>query len=220
MEWFQNYQITPAVQSGLKRANQRIVQLTKSFGSNSSIYKQNVGKFFKGPYSKYLSTSKSGNVKFNVRAVNQAIRTGSVTRSEINRFLSEAAGIMIQEDGSIKEVKGGGIDTKSEIIRRTEKKLEKWGEDPSDYSKKQLENIAETLAEFSENFQTAYTEFIARYGEETARTDETIQQLYGDYRQHKLTYRDLQNIKDKMDSYFKQTANEATQFEEDNSNEL
>ena len=104
--------------------------------------------------------------------------------------------------------------------KRTEKKLERWGEDPGDKTKKEIRDITEQLAEFSENFQTSYETYMARYGEAEARNDSTIQQLYGDFRNKRLTYRQLEEIKNKMDSRIKESKNEALNFESENKGEL
>ena len=61
---------------------------------------------------------------------------------------------------------------------------------------------------------------MAKFGEAEARKDSTIQLLYGEYRNKRLTYRQLEEIKNKMDSYIASAASEAVTFEEENTNEL
>lgn len=241
--WYQNPQITNYVQSTLKRSNQRIAQLTKTFGEDSATWRQEVGKFKKKGYSQWMSVSeggkkigragkqgketKGGNVKFDVRKINQAIRSGSVSRSEINRFLADAAGILIQPDGSIKELKravdvngktkyidDGGIPSTSQILRKTEKKLERMGEDPAEKSRKELLDITKTLAEFSENFDTTYDAFINKYGEEEGKKDPVISQLWGE-REKRLSYSKLQEIRKKMEAMLLEAASDAISFEVD-----
>ena len=140
--------------------------------------------------------------------------------AKVNRLLAEIAGIKIDDEGNIKELKGGGVPSVSELDKRTEKKMERWGEDPGDLTKKEIRDITEQLAEFSENFQTSYNTYMARFGEAEARKDSTIQMLYGDYRQKRLTYRQLEEIKNKMDSRIKESKNEALNFESENEGEL
>lgn len=210
---------TTQITSALKRANQRIAQLGKTFGKTSSVYKQEAGKFQKGAYKNYVSVSSSGNIKFDIRAINKLIRSDG-NPSEIDRILAEFAGIKVNPDGEVVPVKGGGVPTLTELEKRTRKKLERWGEDPYDYNKKQLQGITEKLAEFSENFQTSYETYMAKFGEAEARKDSTIQLLYGEYRNKRLTYRQLEEIKNKMESYIQGAASEAVAFEEDNTNEL
>ena len=206
---------TTQITSALKRANQRIAQISKTYGRNSSVYKQEAGKFLKGAYQPYISTSKSGNIKFDIRSINKLIRSQGDT-SQVQRMLADIAGIKFDKEGDIKEIKGGGVPTVSELTKRTEKKLERWGEDPGEYTKKELHKITETLAEFSENFQTAYNEYISKYGEAEARKDTTIQTLYGDFRNKRLTYRELENIKARMEEMNAAARDEALQFEKDN----
>ena len=207
------------ITSVLKRANQRIAQLGKTYGRTSSVYKQEAGKFQKGAYKNYVSISKSGNIKFDIRAINKLIRSDS-NPSEVNRVIAEFAGIKFTPDGEMKEIKGAGVPTLKELEKRTTKKLERWGEDPGEYSKKELQGITERLAEFSENFQTSYETYMAKFGEAEARKDSTIQLLYGEYRNKRLTYRQLEEIKNKMDGYISGAASEAVAFEEENTNEL
>ena len=207
----QSTQITSAI----KRANQRIAQLSKTYGSNSSVYKQEAGKFLKGAYKPFIGTSKSGNIKFDIRAINKLIRSQG-NSSQVQRMLAEITGIKFDSEGDIKEIKGAGVPTVSELNKRTEKKLERWGEDPGDYSKKELQNITEQLAEFSENFQTAYNEYIANFGESEARKDTTIQTLYGEFRNKRLSYRDLEQIKKRMEEANAAARSEALEFEKEN----
>lgn len=206
---------TQQITSALKRANQRIAQLSKTYGRNSSIYKQEAGKFLKGSYKPYISTSASGNIKFDIRSINKLIRSQGDT-SQVQRMIAEMTGIKFDSEGNAKQIKGGGVPTVSELTKRTEKKLERWGEDPGEYSKKELQAITETLAEFSENFQTAYNEYIANYGESEARKDTTIQTLYGDFRNKRLTYREMEQIKKRMEEMNALAKGQALEFEEDN----
>lgn len=207
---------TTQITSAIKRANQRIAQLSKTYGQNSSVYKQEAGKFLKGAYKPFVGTSKSGNIKFDIREINKLIRSQGNT-SQVQRMIAEIAGIKFDQEGDIKEIKGAGVPTVSELTKRTEKKLERWGEDPGDYSKKELQNITEQLAEFSENFQTAYNEYIANFGESEARKDTTIQTLYGEFRNKRLTYGELEQIKKRMEDANAAARSEALEFEKENS---
>lgn len=225
---------TQQISSAIKRANQRINQISSTYGKNSSVYKQEVGKFLKGAYKPFVSMTsgqargrnvakaKAGkyqapesHLAFNTREIMKLVRSQGDT-SQVQRMLAEIAGLKFDSEGNLKEVKGGGIPTVSELTKRTEKKLERWGEDPGEYSKKEIQKITETLAEFSENFQTAYNEYIKTYGEEEARKDATIQQLYGDFRDRRLTYRELEAIKGRMDEMNARAQEEALEFENDN----
>lgn len=210
---------TQQITSALKRANQRIAQLGKTYGRNSSVYKQEAGKYLKGAYKDYVSFSKSGNVKFDIRPIMKLVRSNEPT-GKIERIIAEFTGLKFDEEGNAKQIKGGGVPTLTDLEKRTRKKLEKWGENPYDYTKTQLQSITEELAEFSENFQTSYEIFMAKYGEAEARKDSTIQLLYGDYRNKRLSYRQLEEIKNKMDNYIANANAEALSFEEENTSEL
>ena len=225
---------TQQISAAIKRANQRINQLSKTYGKNSSVYKQEVGKFLKGSYKPFVSMTsgqargrnvakaKAGkyqapesHLAFNTKEIMKLVRSQGDT-SQVQRMLADIAGIKFDKEGDIKEIKGAGVPTVSELTKRTEKKLERWGEDPGEYTKKELQKITETLAEFSENFQTAYNEYISKYGEAEARKDTTIQTLYGDFRNKRLTYRELENIKARMEEMNAAARDEALQFEKDN----
>ena len=218
------------IRSAIKRANQRIAQLGKTYGRNSSVYKQEAGKFLKGAYKDFITESvggvkhgrnisTGGNIKFNTRAIMKLVKEEG-SSSRVNRFLAEIAGIKIDEEGGVKEVKGGGVPTLSELDKRTEKKLERWGEDPGEKTKKEIRSITEELAEFSENFQTSYETYMAKYGEAEAMEDSTISLLYSENRDKRLTYRQLEDIKNKMEAKIREASNEAIEFEEENTNEL
>ena len=78
------------------------------------------------------------------------------------------------------------------------------------------------MYEFQENFQTTYETYIAKFGEAEARKDSTIRVLYGEFRGSKkrLTYDELYSIKEKMQTYINEAANDALKFEEENTEEL
>ena len=214
MSSYNQLQITQ-ITSAIKRANQRIAQLAKTYGRNSSVYKQEAGKFLKGSYKPFVGVSKSGNIKFDIRAINKLIRSQGNT-SQVQRMIAEIAGMKFDTEGNPKQIKGAGVPTVSELTKRTEKKLKRWGEDPGDYSKKELQGITEQLAQFSESFQTAYNEYIANFGESKARKDSTIKTLYGEFRSKRLTYRELEQIKQRMEEANKAAASDALKFEKDN----
>ena len=206
---------TTQITSAIKRANQRIAQIGTTFGKNSSTYKQEAGKFLKGAYKPFVGTSKSGNIKFDIRAINKVIRSQG-NSSQVQRMIAEIAGIKFDAEGDIKEIKGAGIPTTTELVKRTEKKLERRGEDPKDYTRKELIQKTEEYAQFSENFQTAYNEYIANFGESEARKDTTIQVLYGDFRDRRLKDDEMKRILARFNEMNVKAKQEALAFEEDN----
>ena len=212
------------ITSALKRANQRIAQISKTYGRGSSVYKQEAGKFLKGSYAPYVGVSKSGNIKFDIRAINKLIRSQGDS-SEVQRLLAETAGIKFDAEGNMKELKGGGVSTLARIQRRTEKRLERLGEDPGDYTKAELRRKAEELAKFSENFQTSYDTFIAKYGEDKARKNPIISKLYKSGRKGKkkgkrLTYDVLTDIREEMEKLIQESQADGLKFEKDNEGEV
>ena len=245
------YQLSPQqiqeISSAIKRANQRMSQIGKTYGYNSSVYKQEVGKFEKGAFSQFtrktaakargrnVAKAAKGEYKppeshlaFDTKAIMKLVREEGAT-SRVNTILSELAGVKITGNFTeanelgvdlkldLKEVKGGGVPTLTKLDKRTEKKLESWGEDPGDYSKKELRSLTERLAEFSENFQTSYNNYIAKFGEESARQDPVVKVMYGEFRGGKrLTYSELGAIKERMDEMIGEAKSQALSFEADN----
>ena len=240
------------ISNAIKKANTRITQLGKTYKFDSSIYKQEVGKFEKGAYKDFtryttpkprgrnVQKAKEGkwkapesHIAFDTRAIMNLVKKEGPT-SQVNRILAEIAGIKVvpksvkgsPEEGwevidvDIKDVKGGGIPTTKEVDKRITKRLEKLGEDWTQMSTSQIRHKGEVLYEFSENFQTTYETYIAKFGEEEARKDTVIQRLYGDFRDKQLKYPELEAIKQRMEDYINAAANEALGFENDNTNEL
>ena len=227
--------------------NQRMSQIGKTYGYESSVYKQEVGKFEKGAFSQFtrktaakargrnVAKAAEGKYKppeshlaFDTKSIMKLVREEGAT-SRVNTILSELAGVKItgnfteaNEPGvelklNIKELKGGGVPTISKLDKRTEKKLERWGEDPGDYSKKDLRALTEKLAQFSENFQSSYDDYIAKFGEDSARKDPIIKVMYGEFRGGKrLTYSELGAIKERMDEMVGEAKSQALSFEADN----
>ena len=198
MFWYQNPLLRPYIQSELKKTNQRIAQIGKTYGKTSSTYKHAIAAFQKGPLSEFLGTSASGNVKLDIRKIQKAIHSGQLNRSEANELLARAAGLRIDENGDIDHIKvrkkgkdgkthevdqGGDIKTVSEIRERTKKKMiNTYGEDPRDYTTKEIDEFGEALEEFSDTFQTAYNEAIAAVGESALKDDPVTAKLWGENR--------------------------------------
>ncbi len=244
------------IRNALKRANERIAAIGREYGTDSSTYKQEAGKFEKGAYQDYVtkskagkkfyrkdpetgerylySESKGGNIKFDIKKIMKLIDDEG-NSSKVNAILSESAGIKLyrdpikdkegniiayQEDIKMKDLKGGGIPTMAKLDKRIEKKLMRMGEDPGDYTKKELRAEGEKFAKFSENFQTSYDSYIAKFGEAEARKDSTVQLLYGDFRDRRLTRAEMDTIKSRMDERIAEAAGEALTFESDNEGDL
>ena len=218
MVWYNNPLIRPYVQSELKKINQRIAQIAKTYGQDSYTYKNAIAAFQKGPLSEFTSTSRSGNFTLDIRKIQKAIHSGSLNRSEANELLMRAAGIRINENGEVEKVGEGGIETVTEIRKKGKKKLENtFGEDSRDYTTKELDKFIEELNEFSASFQTAYNEAIKEVGTEKVYSDPVTGQLWGENRpsDHPLSYRQLTEIKKRLDELRKEGVDIVTGLEEE-----
>ena len=234
--WFNNPLLTTVTQMALKKANQRIVSLAKHYGTNSSIFKREVGMIFGGPMSQYADTSKSGFPKINIRKINQALRGGKLSLTEANQILTHFAGLKVDEDGNTKEIKKGGIKTIQQVRKDVKKRLAGLGEDYKDVledmeeapgesisDNEKLDRLAEELAEFSENFQTAYDTAMARVKSVSDIKNNPITgKLWSENRggKKKLTYRELIEIKKELGRLALDARNKATMFENANTTEV
>lgn len=234
--WFNNPLLTTVTQMALKKANQRIVALAKHYGTNSSIFKREVGMIFGGPMSQYADTSKSGFPKINIRKINQALRGGKLSLTEANQILTHFAGLKVDEDGNTKEIKKGGIKTIQQVRKDVKKRLAGLGEDYKDVledmeeapgekisDNEKLDRLAEELAEFSENFQTAYDTAMARVKSVSDIKNNSITgKLWSENRggKKKLTYRELIEIKKELGRLALDAISKATSFENANTTEV
>ena len=245
--FFNNPILTTITQMALKKANQRIVALAKHYGTNSSIFKREVGMIFGGPMSQYADTSKSGFPKINIRKINQALRGGKLSLTEANQILTHFAGVKINEVTvedkrtgklsiihEVKEIKKGGIKTVQQVRSDTKKRLASMGEDYKDVlddmeepnenlsDNQKLDRLAEELAEFSENFQTAYDTATQRIKNiATIKNNPITGKLWGDNRgNRRLTYKEMIEIKKELNRLSKEAKEKATSFENKNGKEV
>ena len=216
--WYQNPMLRTILQMTLKKSNQRIVQLSKTYGPNSSLFKQATAVLQKSGVSQFVSQSKSGNIKVDIRKINRLIASGKANRNELNQVLAQIAGVKIDENGDIKELTNQGIKTVSQIRKDTKKKLANMGEDPKEMTDKEVDRIAEKLAAFSEAFDTAYNVAISRLGEKKLSTDPITKKLWGSNRVRKgrLTYRELEEIMDRLQEMIQKSKQDALSVEKKN----
>lgn len=200
--WYNNPILRAVLQSSLKRSNQRIVQLAKKFGTNSPIYKYETDKFFSPNYKNFMSVSSSGNLKFDVRKLNKYILSGQADRSVVNQLLSQAAGIRINEDGSVTQLANEGVKTITQIRNRAMKRAARMGVDPYEMNNEELAHFENEMISFGSNFQTAYDSFMARYKEEKAKNDPIIGQMYNSNgRKGRLSYKQMIEINRRFNEY-------------------
>lgn len=218
MIWYQNPLLKTYLQMILKTSNQRIVQLGKTYGTNSSTFKQATAILQKSGVSQFSSTSASGFPKIDIRKVNRLVSSGKADRTELNQVLSQIAGIKIDESGNIEKLKNQGIKTVTQIRKQTKKKLVNQGEDPSEMPVKEIDRITEKLAEFSESFDTSYDIAMGRVGEKQLRSDPITRKLWGENRggRGKLTYRDMEDIMDRLNEMIKKSKEDALSVEQKN----
>ena len=200
MYWYNNPVLRASLQSAFKRSNQRIVSLAKKYGTTSPIYKNEIDKFFAPNYKQFMSTSKSGYLKFDVKALNKYILSGNADRGVVNQLLSQAAGVRIGEAGNVYQLANEGVKTVGQIKERARKRAIRMGIDPREMEDEELTKFENEMIDFTSNFQYAYDAFIARYGEETARQDALISQMY-DRGGKKLSYTKMIEINRRFNAY-------------------
>lgn len=219
MTWYNNPVLRASLQSAFKRSNQRIVTLGKKFGKTSPIYKNEIDKFFSPNYKQFMSTSKSGNLKFDVRSLNKYILSGEADRGVVNQLLTQAAGIRIDEQGNVYDVKNEGIKTVDQIRERARKRASRMGMDPHEMDNEELAQFENEMIDFGANFQVAYDAFIARYGEQAARDDIYIGQMY-DRGGKRLSYNKMIEINRRFNSYKDNERKNIQSFEDVNGGNL
>lgn len=212
--WYNNPILRTVLQSNFKRSNQRIAMLAKKFGKNSPIYKYETDKFFAPNYKQFMSTSTSGNLKFDVKKLNKYILSGQADRGVVNQLLSQAAGIRIEADGSVTQLANEGVKTITQIRKRAMKRAERMGVDPYEMTNEELAHFENEMISFASNFQTAYDAFIAKYGEQKARDDVYIGQMYD--RKGKLSYKKMIDINRRFNYYKEQERLGVNKFEQKN----
>ena len=223
--WYNNPLLKTVLSMLLKKTNQRIVQLAKTFGKNSEIYKQEIKILQTGAARQYLSFSASGNIKIDIAKIMKIIYTGKIERSDLNRLLSEVAGVKVDANGEVQKIANEGIKTVTQIRKAARKRLEHMGEDPSEYSADEVIQMYEDILGFQNTLETAYQAAVARFGEEELKKDPITSRLWsresGGTRGHEvLTYSELKGIRDQMTALAIQSKRSALSFESDNTNEL
>lgn len=217
MYWYQNPLLRTMLSSELKRVNQRIVTLEKTFNKNSEIYKSQTEVLTKGKMSKYQATSGSKQVnkrggrtiknpsqslKVDIRKLNDDITKGNLRLEEVNTLLSRLAGINIDATGNIVKVpQSPGIMTVKDIRKRAKKRLIKEGYDPSVMTDQEIIDEYEEYLAFKNEFTTLYKDVKKDHPDESIiENDPITQRLYGEHREkdEKLTTEELRNIRDRL----------------------
>ena len=229
MNWYENPVLRATLQSALKRSNARIANLAKKYGTSSPVYKKETDKFFAPNYKQFMSISQGGkkvgnnvtiggNLKFDVKSINKYILSGTADRSQVNQLLAEAAGIKIDPEGNVVPIQKGGIKTITQIRKGASQTAKNMGINPHEMTNEELDVFANEIADFASNFQVAYDAFIARYGEETARQDPYIGQMYD--RKKALSYSKMIEINRRFNEYKEDERLFVNNFEGDNGGNL
>ena len=229
MMWYENPVLRATLQSAFKRSNARIANLAKQYGRSSAIYKKETDKFFAPNYKQFMSISQAGkkvgrnittggNLKFDVKKLNKYILSGNADRGTVNQLLSEAVGLRIDANGNIEPVKQGGIKTITQIRKSASKTARNMGINPHEMTNQELDKFANEITDFSSNFQVAYDAFIARYGEDVARKDPYIGQMYD--RKKALSYSKMIEINRRFNAYKNNEKMLINEFEDYNGGDL
>lgn len=198
---FNNYN-RAVITEALKRSNQRIVQLSKTLSSDSAIVKNQLAPFQNGSYDKYLSTSKSGFDKFNIRKIMKDIETGALDPSEANDFLVKAAGVRLSPDGDATKTSEGGISTTKQIKEEAKSIVKDYKND------KDLLQKFEDIVDMRDNFQFDYKDYSESVTNEQIENDPIISKLYNGG----LSYDELKEVHDEIRRQLKKEANKAITY--------
>ena len=185
-------QLLNEIRLAFKRANQRIVELSKQFGKGSNILKNETAFMSKGAVNKYTGVSQSGNQKFDIAKITNDFKSGKLSQDELNEIMIKAAGVKISNDEIVGS--GKGIATKIDIKERVPDAGEDWKEQ------------AEDLAEIEQNFQTEYEEIVKErpsrqtLKHRTKKESKAMPTLYS----KKKSYSDLKRAIEEMRAYRKE----------------
>ena len=162
----------------IKRLNQRIASIGKTFGTNSETYKATIATLTKNEkYEQYIGMSKSGFVKLDIDLRKKEVREDSSWKAAVRTAqgsLRTVGEIREKVKREIQEEKGKGYKpSASEIIERLERK-------------KYYEN------EMSQAYEYVYKTY----------TDSEIDELFPEIREktgERKTYDELDEILDKVE---------------------
>lgn len=212
MIWYNNPLLKTSLQMILKKSNQRIVQLGKTFGTSSYTFNQYTSILSKGPVQEFTKQSRSGNLALDIRKVFRAVETGRIDRNTLNQILTTMAGVKVDQNGEIQDAQyTKGVPTVSEIRKQTKKRLINQGEDPREMSLAEIDDATELYFDFSTNFDTSYSQAMKELGESKMRKHPVVGKLW---QSGKKSYDELIEIKKYLDTYRRDAKNAALKLEE------
>ena len=223
--WYQNPLLRTVLQMSLKKSNQRLVQLAKTFGPNSEIYKREAGILQKGAARQFMGTSASGFDKIDISKLNKQVASGQINRYDLNRLLSEVAGIRVDQNGDVVQIANQGIKTVGQIRKDARKRLERMGEDPSELTADEVIDLYEDILGFENSFQSAYEIANQRLETKALTSDPITSKLYGTKKGgtradgERLTYNELKQIRDRFVQLAAEAKRQTLSFEAGNTEE-
>ena len=242
--WYENPLLRTALQMALKKSNQRLVTLARTFGPNSEIYKREAGILEKGAVKKYVSMSSGVNPitgefkpenigqKIDIRKLNKDIFSGNISRGDLNQLLSQFAGIRVDPGGNIQKLPSDyGVKTVGKIRKMANAKVRRMGENPEEMTAEEVIDMYEEVLGFASTFETAYDAVIAGKTEEEEqelKKDPILSELWntdhggtrGKGEGNQLSYNQLETIRNRLYELKAESLGKALKFEKDKTTEL
>lgn len=166
-----NPQSIKKLAKSLKVVNQRISEIGKQFGKDSTTYKNAISAYESADLQKYIGTSASGNFKFNIRAINKDLRTGQATQA-IEGILN-AAGFREGKPGFLRATKEGKlIPTVKELKKKWSPYFDNFKQETPEGEERELtkEEIYSVIEE-AEKLPTGFRDLIYEYESKFGRDE-------------------------------------------------
>lgn len=187
-----NKQSIKKLDRALKVINQRIAEYGKEnqFGRDSNVYKQTVGQFETKDLERFIGTSKSGNFKFDIRAINKELSKPG-PHPELEKILN-VAGYREGKPGYLRQTKEGKlIKTVTELKREWKESLDPTG----NKTDRELKDEIDIAIDLADDFKSLIYEFQDTYGSDAIH--EKYPELFGTGR-GKLTKAQYNKIRSGM----------------------
>ena len=169
-----NPQSIKKLAKALKVVNQRISEIGKQFGRDSTTYKNAISAYESADLEKYIGTSASGNFKFNIRAINKDLRSGDASKA-VERILN-AAGFREGKPGFLRQTKEGKlIPTVKELKKKWAPYFDSFKEateegEERELTKEEIYSIIEEAEALPSDFTSLIYEYESKFGsDEMAR---------------------------------------------------
>lgn len=190
-----NAQSIAKLDKALKVINQRIAEYGKEnqFGKDSNVYRHTVAPYEFKDLEKFIGTSKSGNFKFNISAINKALKSGE-SHPELERVLN-VAGYTRGKGGYLRQTKEGKlIKTVTELKREWKNILDS----DSNMTDSELKESIDEAITLSDDFSDLIYEYQARFMLTNDEMQKRFPKLYGKGTRGKISKADYESIRSKM----------------------